>query len=78
MTAAVPAVLRSVPGVAQVLTPEALGFLAALQARFGQRLHALDHVARLALDDRNRRASRRDKTPPSASRNGWSGNRNLP
>lgn len=37
----VPVVLRAVPAVAQVLTPEALGFLAALQARFGNRLHAL-------------------------------------
>ena len=36
-----PAVLRSVPGVAQVLTPEALVFLADLQGRFGLRLHAL-------------------------------------
>ena len=36
-----PAVLRSVPGVAQVLTPEALVFLADLQDRFGLRLHAL-------------------------------------
>ncbi len=37
----VPAVLRSVPGVAQVLTPEALVFVAELQGRFGLRLHAL-------------------------------------
>ena len=36
-----PAVLRSVPGVAQVLTPEALVFLAELQGKFGLRLHAL-------------------------------------
>ena len=36
-----PAVLRSVPGVAQVLTPEALVFLADLQGRFGLRLQAL-------------------------------------
>lgn len=36
-----PAVLRSVPGVAQVLTPEALVFVAELQGRFGLRLHAL-------------------------------------
>jgi malate synthase len=34
-------VLRSVPGVAQVLTPEALAFLVELQGRFGLRLHAL-------------------------------------
>ena len=39
--AVVPAVLRAVPGVAQVLTPEALGFLAELQGKFGLRLHAL-------------------------------------
>ena len=36
-----PAVLRSVPGVAQVLTPDALVFVAELQGRFGLRLHAL-------------------------------------
>ena len=36
-----PTVLRSVPGVAQVLTPEALVFLAELQGRFGLRLLAL-------------------------------------
>jgi malate synthase len=36
-----PTVLRSVPGVGQVLTGEALVFLAELQGRFGLRLHAL-------------------------------------
>jgi malate synthase len=34
-------VLRAVPGVAQVLTPEALAFLVEMQGRFGLRLHAL-------------------------------------
>ena len=37
----IPAVLRSAPGVVQVLTPAALIFVAELQARFGLRLHAL-------------------------------------
>ncbi|MEO8243792.1 MAG: malate synthase A [bacterium] len=40
-TIALPVVLRSVPGVAHVLTPEALTFVAELQARFGLRLVAL-------------------------------------
>ncbi len=43
---AMPVVLRSVPGVADVLTPDALIFIAALQARFGMRLNAL-MIARL-------------------------------
>ncbi len=37
----IPTVLRSVPGVAQVLTPEALVLLSELQGKFGLRLHAL-------------------------------------
>ena len=41
ITAIVPAVLRNVPGVAQVLTQEALGFLAEMQSRYDLRLHAL-------------------------------------
>lgn len=40
-SATMPVVLRSVPGVADVLTPDALVFVAALQARFGMRLLAL-------------------------------------
>ncbi|KFI30113.1 malate synthase A [Paenirhodobacter enshiensis] len=36
-----PVVLRDVPGQARVLTPEALDFIGALQARFGQKLNAL-------------------------------------
>lgn len=36
-----PVVLRAVPGVDRVLTPDALAFLGELQARFGLRLHAM-------------------------------------
>lgn len=50
-TTAAPVVLRAVPGSASVLTPEALHFVAALQARFGLRLHAL-MVARAKRQDR--------------------------
>jgi malate synthase len=39
--AARPVVLRDVPGVSRVLTPEALAFLADLQSQFGPRLAAL-------------------------------------
>lgn len=44
-----PVVLRAVPGADHVLTPEALGFVAALQARFGLRLHALMVAGERAL-----------------------------
>ncbi len=40
-TIALPVVLRSVPGVAHVLTPDAMTFVAELQSRYGLRLHAL-------------------------------------
>ena len=39
--AARPVVLRDVPGVSRVLTPEVLAFLADLQSQFGPRLAAL-------------------------------------
>lgn len=42
-----PVVLREVPGVSRVLTPEALAFVADLQAQFGTRLNAL-RVARIS------------------------------
>ena len=59
-----PAVLRSVPGVAQVLTPEALVFLADLQARFGLRLHALmvARTRRQSYYDGGRLPNYRDET----------------
>lgn len=59
-----PAVLRSVPGVAQVLTPEALVFLAELQVRFGLRLHALmvARTRRQSQYDAGRMPNYRDET----------------
>lgn len=60
----VPAVLRSVPGVAQVLTPDALVFLGQLQARFGLRLHALmvARARRQSQYDEGRLPNYRDET----------------
>ena len=49
-----PIVLRAVPEVERVLTPDALAFVAALQARFSQRLNAL-------MVGRNRRQERIDR-----------------
>lgn len=49
--APMPVILRHAPGADHVLTPEALGFVADLQARFGLRLHAL-MVARARRQER--------------------------
>lgn len=57
-----PIVLRSVPEVARVLTPDALGFLAELQARFGLRLNAL-MVARQRRQERIDRGEMPDYLP---------------
>ena len=57
-----PVVLRAVPGADHVLTPEALGFVAALQARFGLRLHAL-MVARARRQERIDRGELPDYLP---------------
>ncbi len=59
-----PAVLRSVPGVAQVLTPDALVFVAELQGRFGLRLHALmvARARRQSQYDDGRMPNYRDET----------------
>ncbi|MBC7478835.1 MAG: malate synthase A [Pseudorhodobacter sp.] len=51
LTAQPPVVLRTAPGADQVLTADALAFLAALQQQFGSRLHAL-MVARSRRQDR--------------------------
>lgn len=63
-TAAVPMplVLRAAPGGDRVLTPEALGFVAVLQARFGLRLHSL-MVARARRQDRFDRGELPDFLP---------------
>ena len=57
-----PIVLRAVPGADNVLTPEALAFVADLQARFGLRLHAL-MVARARRQDRVDRGELPDYLP---------------
>lgn len=60
----IPAVLRSVPGVAQVLTADALVFLGELQSRFGLRLHALmvARTRRQGQYDEGRLPTYRDET----------------
>ncbi|VDC25125.1 malate synthase A [Pseudogemmobacter humi] len=55
-------ILREVPGVAQVLTPAALDFVAALQSRFGLRLHAL-MIARARRQERIDRGELPDYLP---------------
>lgn len=57
-----PVVLRHVAGGDQVLTADALGFLAALQTRFGLRLHAL-MVARSRRQERIDRGELPDYLP---------------
>ena len=57
-----PIVLRAVPGSDNVLTPEALAFIADLQGRFGLRLHAL-MVARSRRQDRIDRGELPDYLP---------------
>ncbi|MFT3691411.1 malate synthase A [Paenirhodobacter sp.] len=61
-TAQPPLVLRDAPGVDHVLTPEALAFVAALQARFGLRLHTL-MVARARRQERIDRGEMPDYLP---------------
>jgi len=60
----VPAVLRAVAGQAQVLTPEAMAFVAELQARFGMRLNALmvGRARRQRQYDEGRLPDYRDET----------------
>lgn len=57
-----PVVLRAVPGSDHVLTPDALAFIADLQARFGLRLHAL-MVARHRRQERIDRGELPDYLP---------------
>ncbi|RCW87175.1 malate synthase A [Paracoccus lutimaris] len=57
-----PIVLRAVPGADDVLTPEALAFIAELQGRFGLRLHAL-MVARARRQERIDRGELPDYLP---------------
>ena len=57
-----PIVLRAVPGADDVLTPEALAFVAELQGRFGLRLHAL-MVARARRQERIDRGELPDYLP---------------
>ncbi|WP_294925994.1 malate synthase A [uncultured Paracoccus sp.] len=57
-----PVVLRAVPGADHVLTPDALAFVAALQARFGLRLHAL-MVSRTRRQERIDRGEMPDYLP---------------
>ena len=57
-----PVILRSVPDVERVLTPDALAFLAELQGKFGLRLNAL-MVARSRRQDRIDRGELPDYLP---------------